>query len=99
MATGYTGTSWDLVVRNAQIGRTLIDDSIDDATLTYALTHNGTAFDTGTLAWEVFGYDNCWVDRFNLPSTPGTMIAVVTITATIDDVSVIGELQASMVVT
>ena len=90
-------TPCDLVARSIVIGRTRIDDDEDtDATLTYALTQNGSSAGSGSLTWEDDGYDNAWAARFTLPATAGVLTAVVTIVATVDEVERTTRMQTSI---
>ncbi len=94
--TGRVNATWDFVLRNVVAGRERVTDTTDDVAVTYALTHNGTAAGSGSLAWEDHGYENAWVKRLTLPATAGIFIATGTISATIDATSVTGSLQASL---
>jgi hypothetical protein len=96
MAVARRGTSWDLVIRNAVLDRTPVDDDLDDVAVTYALTHNGVATDSGSLTWEAHDYENAWAKRLTLPSTAGVLTAVVTISGTVDGDTLIGTRQASV---
>lgn len=90
-----TGTSWTIVVRNVVIHNVARfgDDAIPPA-LTYAITHNGTAYLSGALVWAdtVTGIGNAWSKEFLLPTTPGVLKA--TVTATLG--SAIGEDSQSL---
>src|SRR4051794_14637779 len=90
------GASWDIVLRNVVIDRTAIDDDTEDIAVTYVLTLDRVAAGSGSLAWEAHGYDDAWVKRITLPATPGVLVAVVSVGATVDDEAVTGSLQASV---
>lgn len=94
--TARRGDTWDLVLRNVIIDQTEITGDTEDAAITYALTHNRSAFDSGSMTWEGHGYEDAWVARFDLPSTAGILVAVATVFATIDSEDVTGTRQVSV---
>lgn len=81
--TPRIGTSWLLTVRNVVI-RNVARFGSDDTppVLTYALTHNGAAYLSGTMGWEPagLGVENAWALEFLLPPTQGILKATVTAT-------------------
>lgn len=89
-------TYWDLVASNLILRRTPVNSDTDDVSVTYSIDHNGSAYLSGSMTWEDLGYENAWVKQFQLPSTPGILIAVVTASGTVDGVSATGTLQASL---
>lgn len=91
-----TNTSFDLVVRNLVVDNAVIDGDTDGATVSYDLTHKGAAFGVGTLAWEAFDHEGAWADRFNLPGTPGVLVAEVTATVVGDDFTDVGRATVSV---
>lgn len=96
MSVARTNTTWDLVIYNPVLGREPITDESEDVSVTYALTHNGSAAGSGSLVYEDHEYENAWSKRLTLPATPGILVAVVTATATVDDEVLTGTRQVSL---
>lgn len=96
MAIPYCGATWDLLVTNAIMGNERITDETDDVEVTYVLTHKGDSYLTGSMEWEAHGYEDTWVARFLLPSTPGVLKAEITSSATVDEDDVMGKFQTSI---
>lgn len=86
------GTSWDLILRNVVLDEAVVDGDTASTTVAYALTHNGTAYQSGSLTWEANGHEDAWAVRFLLPSTAGVLVAVVTVTVG----TAVGELRSSL---
>jgi hypothetical protein len=64
------------------VNRQVVTGDTDDTSVTYTLTHNGVAYQSGSLEWEGEGYSDVWVKKVTLPSTPG--ILVMRVVATVD---------------
>jgi hypothetical protein len=86
------GTTWNLIVRNVVVNDTVVTGDTDDTVVTYALTHRGAPFGSGSLTWDAPHREDAWSTQFFLPSTPGVLVAEVTVTV---DTSV-GTLRASL---
>lgn len=98
MMTPLHGTTWDVVLSNAVLGRTAFDLTAINPVATYTMTLNGTPYTSGpgTLTWEANGYEDAWSARFTLPATPGILVVVATISATINGNIVTGSQQQSL---
>lgn len=96
MATPYTGVSWDIVFRNLVLDRTLVVPALDDVSVIYSSTINGTPYLSGSLSYGAHNRPRDWVARITLPTTPGKFVVIVNASATIDGQSLTGRDQQSL---
>jgi hypothetical protein len=96
MAIPHTGDTWNIVVSNAMIRREFVDGD-DDVAVSYAVTHRGIPYTSGSLVWDNpdTEIEDAWSAEFTLPPTPGICVVVVTV----ESDEVIGTRQHSIKVT